>query len=75
MRICYVMKLFSLFANIKVNKQPEQPMQTLSTDDVEVIKKLVNRGMNVEAIKMVRKTTGLGLVEAKAFVDEIQKLT
>ena len=44
-----------------------------NADDIEAIKQLINHNMTVEAVKMVRKITGLGLIEAKTFVDEIQK--
>ena len=47
-------------------------LRKLNADDIERLKQLINHDMTVEAVKMVRKITGLGLVEAKTFVDEIQ---
>ena len=47
-------------------------LRNLNADDIETLKQLINHDMTVEAVKMVRKITGLGLVEAKTFVDEIQ---
>ncbi len=42
---------------------------TLSPAAIEALK----RGNTIEAIKIVRESTGVGLAEAKAIVDEIQR--
>ena len=42
---------------------------TLTTQAIEALKK----GNTIEAIKIVRESTGVGLAEAKAIVDEIQR--
>ncbi len=54
-------------------KKPAKQERTLSGDDIDMVKQLLDRNMPAEAVKLVRKVTGLGLMDAKAVVDDIQK--
>ena len=62
----------SVITGIKIRKQSGQPVKPLSAEDAAMAKQLIDKGMKTEAIKLVRKSTGLGLVEAKTLVDELQ---
>lgn len=61
------------YKNKKITESTGDLLKKLNADDIEAIKQLINHNMTVEAVKMVRTITGLGLIEAKTFVDEIQK--
>lgn len=69
---CVLVNIFSIVEGIRAREQTELNVKPLKTEDAEIVKQLLQRGMRVEAIKVVRKTTGLGLVEATALVDELQ---
>ncbi len=57
-----------------VGKKPAvQQERTLSGDDIDMIKQLLDRDMTVEAVKLVRKVTGFGLMESKEIVEDIRK--
>ncbi len=58
----------------KVDAYPGEQLKKLTDEDAEMVRQLVKRDMDVEAVKLVRKTTGVGLVEAKTFVDETKKI-
>ena len=58
----------------KVDAYPGERLKKLTDEDAEMVRQLVKRDMDVEAVKLVRKTTGAGLVEAKTFVDETKKI-
>ena len=64
--------LIDYYKSNKIIESNEDLLRKLNADDIETLKQLINHDMIVEAVKMVRKITGLGLVEAKTFVDEIQ---
>lgn len=68
-----LMNMISVYIYGKKKKQMAQPPKTINAEDVEIIKKLIDRNMTVEAIKLVRKVYNVGLLEAKTFIDEIQK--
>lgn len=44
-------------------------MQEMTPEQLEQIESLIFAGKKIEAIKLVREQTGLGLKEAKDFVD------
>lgn len=74
--LCALMDLFILFEQIKSTKSVEhieEQFSKLTDEDLEIMKQISDRGMDVEAVKMVRKITGLGLLEAKTLVNEIKK--
>ena len=49
-------------------------MENPLTDEVrEQIKEAIFAGRKIEAIKLYREATGLGLKEAKEFIDKLQK--
>ena len=64
--------LIDYYKSNKIIETNGDLLRNLNADDIETLKQLINHDMTVEAVKMVRKITGLGLVEAKTFVDEIQ---
>ena len=41
------------------------------TDAMEPLRDLVRQGKKIEAIKLYRETTGAGLAEAKAAIDQL----
>ncbi|MCB2292985.1 ribosomal protein L7/L12 [Clostridium algoriphilum] len=53
---------------IKVAKQVGVPQEPLDDE----LRNLINEGKKIQAIKEVRKATGLGLKEAKDYVDNLQ---
>lgn len=63
----------SVIENIRMNRQFGQQPKALSAEDAAMAKQLADRGMEPEAIKFVRKCTGLGLAEAKTLVEEMQE--
>lgn len=74
--LCALMNLFILFKKIKSMKlieSIEDQYRKLTNEDIELVNHLNDRGMNVEAVKIVRKITGIGLYEAKILVDEMKK--
>lgn len=76
---CTVANLFSVIRTVKSTskktnaKTDEEKYSKLSNEDLDMIKKLCSRGMNAEAVKLVRNVTGVGLMEAEVFVEEISK--
>ena len=69
------MDLFFLFEVIKSTKSLdniEEQFSKLTDDDLEIIKKISDRGLDVLAVKMVRVITGVGLLEAKTLVSELK---
>lgn len=69
--IAMLFNLSTVISSIKISKSGLQ-VKPLSAEDAVMAKQLIDKGMSVEAIKLVRKSTGLGLVEAKTLVDELQ---
>lgn len=67
-----LINLLSVINSMKIRKQLGQQVKPLSAEDAAMAKQLIDKGMKTEAIKLVRKSTGLGLVEAKTLVDELQ---
>ena len=45
----------------------------LSYSDIEEIRKLLNNGEKIYAIKIIKDATGLGLTESKRIVEQIEK--
>lgn len=43
-----------------------------STDLIAEVKQMLNQGIKIEAVKLVKEKLGLGLKEAKDFVDDIE---
>ena len=73
--LCALMDLFFLFEVIKSAKlhdNMEEQFSKLTDDDLEIIKKISDRGLDVLAVKMVRVITGVGLLEAKTLVSELK---
>ncbi len=76
---CAFTNLFACILSLKncaktANGKPvEEKYNKLSAEDIDMVRKLCSRGMNVEAVKLVRNVTGVGLMEAKVFVEEITK--
>ena len=73
--LCALMDLFFLFEVIKSTKlhdNIEEQFSKLTDDDLEIIKKISDRGLDVLAVKMVRVITGVGLLEAKTLVSELK---
>lgn len=70
--LCTLINMSSLAGGIQAHRQTQSNIKPLEAGDMETIKQLIQRDMNTEAIKLVRKATGLGLVEAKTLVDEIK---
>lgn len=73
--LCALMDLFFLFEVIKSTKMHdniEEQFSKLTDDDLEIIKKISDRGLDVLAVKMVRVITGVGLLEAKTLVSELK---
>ena len=62
-----LINVFSIISSIKTARQPRK---TLSADDAVLAKQLMDKEMKTEAIKLVRKSTGFGLAEAKDLVDK-----
>jgi len=69
-----LINILSVMSNIKTGKESDRQVKTLGAEDAMVVKQLIDKGMKVEAVKLVRKCTGLGLVEAQTLVDEMQSL-
>jgi len=73
-----VLGVFDIFigiTNLKSNKKSKQiqiPSTVLKKMDTE-LRTLIAEGKEVEAIKKYRTVTGLGLKEAKAYVDLLTK--
>lgn len=61
--------LIVLFIAIRFRRKPEKSYRSPASIIPEVQQKLNNRENTVSVIKYVREETGLGLVEAKKFVD------
>lgn len=59
----------------RTNKNLNAVMKKIGIEEVFMpeVKKLVNEGKTVEAIKKYRKETGIGLKEAKEYIDSINK--
>lgn len=74
---CAVLDLILFLNALKFRKTPDADNETarccsrLSGDDVNTVKYLCSHDMRTEAVKLVRKITGIGLVEAKTLVDEM----
>lgn len=51
-----------------------EPDSERSIPDLEEVKRLIRDGRKVDAVKLVRERTGLGLEEAKAEVDRLARL-
>lgn len=66
--VAMLINVFSIISSIKTARQPRK---TLSADDAVLAKQLMDKGMKTEAIKLVRKSTGFGLAEAKDLVDKM----
>ncbi len=49
--------------------QPTTALLSVPRDEFEDVRELARQGKKIEAIKLLREKTGLGLKEAKAFVD------
>ncbi len=55
-------------------KAPQRVTQTFNIDDIDPqVIDLIRKKRSIEAIKLMRSTTGLGLKESKDVVDEIQR--
>lgn len=67
--VAMLINVLSIINGIKIARQPRK---TLSADDAAMAKQLMDRGMKTEAIKLVRKSTGLGLAEAKNLLDTLR---
>ena len=67
--VAMLINVLSIINGIKIARQPRK---TLSADDAVMAKQLMDRGMKTEAIKLVRKSTGLGLAEAKDLLDTLR---
>lgn len=59
----------------RTNKNLNAVMKKIGIEEAFMpeVEKLVNEGKTVEAIKKYRKETGIGLKEAKEYVDSINK--
>ncbi len=58
--------------NINVESLPPSPAPSESTDLDAEVRQLVSQGNIIEAIKLVRERTGLGLKEAKDYVERMK---
>lgn len=59
----------------RTNKNLNAVMKKIGIEEAFMpeVEKLVNEGKTVEAIKKYRKETGIGLKEAKEYIDSINK--
>ena len=59
----------------RTNKNLNAVMKKIGIEEAFMpeVEKLVNEGKTVEAIKKYRKETGIGLKEAKEYIDSIKK--
>ena len=48
-------------------------VEGLTASDRETIQQLLERGNKIEAIKIYREKTGLGLKESKDVIDELER--
>ena len=64
--------LFEVIKSTKSLDNIEEQFSKLTDDDLEIIKKISDRGLDVLAVKMVRVITGVGLLEAKTLVSELK---
>lgn len=55
------------------SKVPPGPVRPASEQCVAQVRELVRQGRKLEAIKLVRKETGMGLKETKDYVDELER--
>ncbi len=69
---CALLNVPSVLEGLKAYRQTELNIKPMEQADVDMVKQLLQRDMRPAAIKVVRKKTGLGLVEATALVDEIK---
>jgi ribosomal protein L7/L12 len=53
------------------NPTPIKTIGTLSGDVEDRVRQLIDRGQKIEALKEVRQATGMGLKQAKDYVDSI----
>lgn len=66
--------LAAFYFRSKKTKEPiENQFNRLTDKDLELICQLTDRDMHTEAVRMVRKITGVGLVEADTFVKGLKK--
>ena len=68
----FVSFLFEVIKSTKLHDNIEEQFSKLTDDDLEIIKKISDRGLDVLAVKMVRVITGVGLLEAKTLVSELK---
>jgi hypothetical protein len=52
-------------------RRPLEPARPLAPEEIARIRDLALAGKKIEAIKLYRLATGVGLVEAKAFVESL----
>lgn len=52
-------------------RRPLEPARPLAPEEIARIRDLAQGGRKIEAIKLYRLATGVGLVEAKAFVESL----
>lgn len=67
------MLVTNLLKSRKVQEPIENQFNKLTDADLELIRQLISRDMHVEAVKMVRKVTGVGLYEADVFVKGLEE--
>lgn len=56
---------------IKQGNPPQGPIRPASEECLQLVRQMVVQGHKLNAIKLVRDETGLGLKEAKDLVDEV----
>ena len=56
-------------------RQPQNSgdLSKLTPEDREEVERLLKRGEKVKAVKRVRESSGVGLLEAKQYVDSLDK--
>lgn len=69
----FVILLLIMYLSYKNRSKKEPIKQTLSQEEIESeIKKYLSQGNKIQAIKLLRSYTSMGLKEAKDFVEDIQ---
>ncbi len=75
--LCFIAMLlvYIVLLQKELQRLKEKVRQPLSESEqralTEKVRELLRRGANVEAVKFVRQETGMGLLAAKQYVDQI----